>query len=207
MLTPEPNDSPERGGERAPELRVIDGRAEHNFEDLVRSTYKSSLALALRLVGNLEDASDVIQDAYLKAYRAIGNFRGDSSFETWIYRIVSNTAFSFKARKGKHAEEELTLQVENQDRRGKTSFDDAIAAASSARIDLERALAKLPARLKSVVVLKDVYGLSHREIAEKLSITEATAKVWLHRARKRLIEGVFSDRRQDNDDDGESAAS
>jgi RNA polymerase sigma-70 factor (ECF subfamily) len=68
--------------------------------------------------------------------------------------------------------------------------DDSVSIPSSARIDLERALAKLPARLTSVIILKDLYGLSHREIAERLHITEATAKVWLHRGRKRLGELV-----------------
>jgi RNA polymerase sigma-70 factor (ECF subfamily) len=185
----------------------LESQPEHNFDELVRSTYKSSLALAVRLVGNLEDASDVIQDAYLKAYRAIGSFRGEASFETWFHRIVSNTAFSFRHRRGRRSARESASMVEAAHEWTGVLESDTVSVVSSAKIDLERALAKLPSRLTSVIILKDLYGLSHREIAEKLQITEATAKVWLHRGRKRLGELVGDhERGQEDDPDHRSAA-
>lgn len=170
----------------SPVLRVLVGRRERSLEELFRTTYKSSLALAVRMVGDLEDAKDVIQEAYLKAYRALPNFRGDSSFETWFFRIVSNTATTFKVRKYRRSEEELTQVHEATASEYAYGRGDNDSSQAATHLDLEDALSGLPARLMNVVVLKELYGFTHKEIAEKLSITEATAKVWLHRARKKL---------------------
>lgn len=183
------------------DARGVSKKVELNFEELVQKTYKSSLVLAVRLVGNLEDASDVIQEAYLKAYRAIGQFRGDAQLETWLYRIVSNTATTFRERRVRHRTEVFTDELEQSSEFHSSEGD----TRASNRIDLERALAKLPKGFKTVVVLKDLYGLSHREIAERLSITEATAKVWLHRGRKRLTE-IVSDADSEIYEDGSDTA-
>ena len=71
--------------------RAADGEREA-FDELVRLTHRDAFGLALRLTGNEEDARDVVQDAYLRAYRSIGKFRGDARFSTWLYRIVANTS-------------------------------------------------------------------------------------------------------------------
>ncbi|NDH96864.1 MAG: sigma-70 family RNA polymerase sigma factor [Actinobacteria bacterium] len=71
--------------------RAVDGEREA-FDELVRLTHRDAFGLALRLTGNEEDARDVVQDAYLRAYRSIGRFRGDARFSTWLYRIPTNSA-------------------------------------------------------------------------------------------------------------------
>ena len=173
----------------------MEGGKFSKVEELFTSCYQSSLSLALKLVGNLEDASDVIQESYMRACKGFESFRGESSFETWFHRIVVNTANSFRVVRSKRSVREVQELTEDSD--DQSSFDDG--SFSAAVIDIERAIAKLPPRFKSVVILRDFYGLSHREIAEKLSITENTAKVWLHLARKKIIEILVPKRTLEDD--------
>ena len=78
------------------------------FDDLVRATYSDTYSLALRLVGNAEDAKDVAQDTYLRAFRALSRFRGDANVATWLYRITSNCASTLITRRRKIDHDELT---------------------------------------------------------------------------------------------------
>lgn len=160
------------------------------FAELVRRTHEETYALARRLVSNDDDALDVVQDAYLRAYRALPNFRGDAQFTTWMYRITANCASTYLGRRRRHQHEELGDHLEVPDTRPES--DPATAADSSnLRSRLEQAVSELPPRLRAVVVLRDIYDLSHAEIAEHLGISESAAKVRLHRARRRLRTEVF----------------
>lgn len=155
------------------------------FDALVTATYADAFTLAMRLMGNEEDASDVVQDAYLRAYRAISRFRGDARFSTWLYRIVANCAATSLGRRGRHRHEELDDEFvvidehvdRNPERKASDGYD---------RMRVQAALAALPEKLRVVVVLRDVYDLPHEAIAIELGITETAAKVRLHRARKKL---------------------
>ena len=161
-----------------------------SFEELVRRTSADTFTLARRLVTDDEDARDVVQEAYLRAYRSIGRFRGDAQFSTWLYRITANCASTHLGRRRRHRHEELDEEVDVADT--KPEHDPATAAdASLLRQQLEAAIAELPARLRAVVVLRDIYDLSHAEIAEQLGISESAAKVRLHRARRKLRAQVF----------------
>ncbi|SHE34692.1 RNA polymerase sigma-70 factor, ECF subfamily [Ferrithrix thermotolerans DSM 19514] len=180
---------------RSPELRLIEGGKGSKLEELFSSCYQSSLSLALKFVGNLEDASDVIQESYIRACKGISNFRGESSFETWFHTIVVNTAKSFRAVRSKRSVREGS-ELFDEPGESQNVDDDSFSATV---IDIERAMAKLPPRFKSVVILRDFYGMSHREIAERLSITEGTAKVWLHRARKKIVEVLVAKRNCEDD--------
>jgi RNA polymerase sigma-70 factor (ECF subfamily) len=160
------------------------------FEELVRRTSADTYTLARRLVSDDEDARDVVQEAYLRAYRSIGKFRGDAQFTTWLYRITANCASTHLGRRRRHRHDELDEEVDVPD----TSPDHdpaAMASASALRDRLEAAIAELPPRLRAVVVLRDIYDLNHAQIAEELGITESAAKVRLHRARRRLRTQVF----------------
>ena len=160
------------------------------FEELVRRTSADTYTLARRLVSDEEDARDVVQEAYLRAYRSIGRFRGDAQFSTWLYRITANCASTHLGRRRRHRHDELDEEVDVPD----TSPDHdpaAMATASLLRDRLEAAIAELPPRLRAVVVLRDIYDLNHAQIAEELGITESAAKVRLHRARRRLRTQVF----------------
>jgi RNA polymerase sigma-70 factor (ECF subfamily) len=161
------------------------------FDELVKATYAQTYTLALRLTHNEEDARDVVQEAYLRAYKGLKKYRGDAQFTTWLYRITANCAATLLSKGNKHRHDDL-------DDSAATLFDErpeadpsVSADASILRDRVDAALAHLPPRLRAVVVLRDVYDLPHEEIAQELGITEAAAKVRLHRARKQLRERLF----------------
>ncbi len=160
------------------------------FDELVRRTYRDAYGLAFRLTGNEEDARDVVQDAYLRAYRGIGKFRSESRFSTWLYRIVANCSATHMGKTSRHRHDELPDEALMADPRS-AEDPESRAAVSDLAGRLEVAISELPARLRSVVVLRDVYDLPHEAIAEELGISVSAAKVRLHRARRRLRERVF----------------
>ncbi len=154
------------------------------FEELVERTHRRVYTLAYRLVGDRQEAEDVAQEAYLRAYRSLPGFRGDARFETWMYRIVSNVAMTHLRRRNRFgdlvAEERDTPEPELR------PTDDLVE-----RDELKRALEALPLGQRTVVVLKDVYGLSCQEIGDQIGVSEGAVKVRLHRARKRLKELIY----------------
>jgi RNA polymerase sigma-70 factor (ECF subfamily) len=173
------------------------------FDDLVRATYADIYTLAYRLTGHEEDAKDVVQDAYLRAYRGLKRFRGDANFTTWLYRITANCSATHLGRRNRNIHQGLG-EVEMTDVRAEV---DPEARADSAVLgeQLRRALAGLPPRLRSVIVLRDVYDLPHSAIATELGISEAAAKVRLHRARLRLREQLLPSRSAERAEDNARA--
>jgi RNA polymerase sigma-70 factor (ECF subfamily) len=169
--------------------RAVAGEREA-FDEMVRRTHGDAYGLALRLTSDEEDARDVVQDAYLRAYRSIDRFRGDAKFSTWLYRIVANCASTTTGKRRRHRHEELPDEAHVPDVR--PDGDPAVqASVGDLRAQLDDAIRDLPPRLRSVVVLRDVYDLPHEAIAEELGISVSAAKVRLHRARRRLRERVF----------------
>jgi RNA polymerase sigma-70 factor, ECF subfamily len=163
------------------------------FEELVRQTYVGTYTLAFRLTGNEEDARDVVQETYLRAWKAIRRFRGDAQFSTWLYRITANTSSSMTQRRSRTRADSLDDQGELVDDRPFAN-PEASSEASALHQRLSAAVAELPPKLRAIVVLKDVYDLPHEAIAEELGISVAAAKVRLHRARKRLRDVLFEER-------------
>ncbi len=182
MASPEP--APEERQRVAPELIAACRRGDpRSFEEVVRRTHRQVYTQALRLVGDRKDAEDVAQDAYLRVFRALKGFRGDAQFETWLYRIVANAAMSHLRRKRRFGD----VLAESED----APFPEVPSAARTDdqavdRQALEQALGALPVSLRTVVVLKDVYGLSCQEIGDQIGVSEGAVKVRLHRARRRL---------------------
>jgi RNA polymerase sigma-70 factor (ECF subfamily) len=160
------------------------------FEALVRATTADAYTLAFRLTGNEEDARDVVQETYLRAFKGIGKFRGDAQFSTWLYRITANCAANQLGRRKRHRHDELADDAPLQDLSPDVD-PSAQAEASNLRDRLTVALDDLPPSLRSVVVLRDVYDLPHEAIAAELGISTSAAKVRLHRARKQLRERLF----------------
>jgi RNA polymerase sigma-70 factor (ECF subfamily) len=160
------------------------------FEELVRATHADIYTLAYRLTGDEEDARDVVQDAYLRAFRSIKRFRGDAKFSTWMYRITANCASTHLVKRSKGRHEELTDDEPVADSRPEVD-PEGMAEAGALRNRVTDALAELPPRLRAVVVLRDIYDLPHEAIASELGITEAAAKVRLHRARRKLRERLL----------------
>jgi RNA polymerase sigma-70 factor (ECF subfamily) len=170
----------------SPELLAACRRGDRRaFEELVRLTHRRVYSLAYRLVRDRSDAEDVAQEAYLRMYRGLAGFREEARFETWMHRIVANCAMTALRKRGRFgnvtSDEELDVPV--PDRAADRAVD---------RDELERALAELPEGQRVAVLLKDVYGLSVREISEELGVEEGAVKVRLHRARKRLAQSLMS---------------
>ncbi|MEX1217924.1 MAG: RNA polymerase sigma factor [Acidimicrobiales bacterium] len=187
------NDSADEGASEA-EMQSLIAEAQagdrNAFDALVRRTWVETYSLALRLMGNEEDARDVCQEAYLRAYRGLRRFRGDARFTTWLYRITANCASTHLGRRHRHRHE---LLDEKRDVVDESPSADPVGRAESARLRdaVQHALVALPPRLRAVVVLRDIYDLSHEVIAAELGISVSAAKVRLHRARRRLRDDVF----------------
>ena len=154
---------------------------------LVEATQGDVYALCLRILRDPHDAAEATQDAYLKVWRGLGSFRGDALFTTWLYRVAANAAISrqrSRTRRREHESggDEVLMQV---------PAAGSIENEASARIDLravEACVNRLPDHYRSVIVLRDIYGLSMDEIASYLKISETAAKVRVHRARKKVRE-------------------
>lgn len=155
------------------------------FAALVREHQHEVYTLARRLVGDPHLASDIAQEALIRAWKALPRFRGDSQLSTWLYRITVNTAWTHKKRAARHR---TTPLEDHLDYPAPPGRDDPETAGEllELRGRLRLALDSLPDAQRQVVVLKDVYGWSHAEIAESLGISVTAAKVRLHRARARL---------------------
>ena len=160
------------------------------FDALVRATYVDTYTLAHRLTGDDEDARDVTQETYLRAYRGLRRFRGDAQFTTWLYRITTNCASTHLGRRSRHRHEELHDDLPVDDLR---PASDPVGRAEhgALRERVGHALRALPPRLRAVVVLRDIYDLPHEAIAAELGISESAAKVRLHRARRKLRDDLW----------------
>lgn len=160
------------------------------FDELVRLTYADLFTLAFRLTANEEDARDVLQDAYLRAWKGIGRFRGDAQLSTWLYRITANCASTHLSRRRRTRTVPFHPSFDPVDLR----HDAQPEAMTESNLDLEiiaAAVDQLPPKLRAVVVLRDVYDLPHEAIADELGISVSAAKVRLHRARKQLQDMIF----------------
>ena len=188
----------ERLQARAPEMELIreaQAGSRVAFDTLVRQYEHQVLRLALHLTGSEHDAEDIYQEAFLKAFRYIGNFRFECSFYTWIYRIVTNLCLDQMRRKNTRREDhsvEMDHSGDEIDLLASVSDDRAF---SNPAKELDRkllgekilaALEKLTPRERIVFELKHYQGLRLRTIGEMLSTTEETAKNTLFRATKKL---------------------
>lgn len=160
------------------------------FEELVRRTYSDTYTLAFRLTGDEEDARDVVQETYMRVHKGLARFRGDAKFSTWLHRITANCANTFLSRRSRLRTE--TLDEDSQIVDESLQRDPAHRAdVGDLRRQITEALRTLPPKLRTVIVLRDIYDLPHEAIADELGISESAAKVRLHRARKRLREHLY----------------
>lgn len=155
------------------------------FSELVRIHQNEVFTLAVRLVGDRTLAADVAQEAMVRAWKAIPRFRGDAQFSTWLHRITVNTAWTQKTKAKRHQAQDLD-HVAEQPETDLRTHPELAGERAELRGVLRDALNRLPDQQRAVVVLKDVYGWSHKDIAESLSISVTAAKVRLHRAHLRL---------------------
>ena len=168
------------------------------FEELVELTGRQVYTLAYRLVGDRHEAEDVAQEAYLRVYRSLRSFRGDSRFETWLHRIVANTALNYMRSKSRFGD--VTDEPDRILRLAESEPDAAVLDDVPERDELAAALARLPHAQRVAVVLKDVYGFTAGEIAERLGTTEGAVKLRLHRGRRNLKELIHGSRESEHAD-------
>jgi len=173
------------------------------FEELVRHYDQAVLRLAMHLTGSAHEAQDVYQEAFLKAYKSIGNFRFECSFYTWIYRIVTNLCLDHLRKRQVRKEEAPVatdaageqydvLEQVPDGRSGANPEQDLMRRELGKRIG--RALEKLTPRERMVVEWKHYHGLKLRTVGEVLNTTEETAKNTLFRATQKL-RGALADMR------------
>jgi RNA polymerase sigma-70 factor, ECF subfamily len=159
---------------------------------LVEATQREVYTLCLRVLRNPDDAAEATQDTYMKVWRGLKGFRGDALFTTWLYRVAMNAAISRQRSRSRKREHETTSEDEML---AQLPGVESVETVAGARIDvkiLESGLERLPEHYRSAVVLRDVYGCSIEEIAVALKITQAAAKVRVHRGRKQLREMLWS---------------
>ena len=155
------------------------------FEALVRETHRSVYGLVYRLVGNHDDAADVMQEAYLRIWRSLRSFRGDAAFDTWVYRVAANAALSHLKKRSRQPEPVDPADLAPLERPAPEPEEPLDVEA------LEGALTKLPIAMRTVIVMKDMYGFTLEEIAKQVGATEGAVKVRLFRARRRLAELMY----------------
>ena len=177
--------------------RVLDGEV-NAFEDLVAAYEKNVYNLALRMTGNAQDAEDMAQEAFIKAYNSLPHFRGDSKFSVWLYRIVSNVCLDFLRRQNRRLASSLSL--ENDD--GEDVQLDIPDESQSPELLLERRLTQeavqrglqsLSQEQRQILLLREIQGLSYEEIAQTLDLEEGTVKSRIFRARKKLCAFLLDD--------------
>jgi len=137
-------------------------------------------SVVCRMVG-YQDAEEVVQEAFIKIYKGIGKFRGESTIGTWIYRLSVNSSLTFLARRKRHTER-MRAAGQMQD----VADTPPVSGGALDRITLERAICQLPTGYRAVLVLHDVEGLSHEEIAKIMGWHRGTSKSQLHKARARM---------------------
>lgn len=156
------------------------------FDELVRRHHAAMLTLARVLTGGRGDADDIAQDVFVRAWRSLRGFRGDSTFRTWLHRVAINVVRTSQAKQGRLRRlfvdrgDPETPQVEVAAR------EEAVDATLARRQMIDRALAALPDELRLPVTLRDVQGLEYKEIAALLDVPIGTVESRIFRARQRL---------------------
>jgi RNA polymerase sigma-70 factor (ECF subfamily) len=153
------------------------------FELLYREHSPRIYALCLRLkAGDKSDATELLQDVFIKAWRRLDTFRGDCAFVSWLHRLAVNTML--ENARSDHRRTARVLPMEDTSRLAGAARSSGVES----RMDMESAIASLPKGARLAFVLHDVEGYQHQEIADQLSVTVGTVKAQLHRARRLLRE-------------------
>ena len=161
------------------------------FDLLVRKYQHRVLKLVSRFVSDAAEAEDVAQEAFIKAYRALASFRGDSAFYTWLYRIAINTAKNaLVSNRRRPVDFDLDLQdPEQYDRHARLKEGDTpegVLLTEEIRSVVEKAMEQLPEDLRAAIVLRELEGLSYEEIAEAMDCPVGTVRSRIFRAREAI---------------------
>ena len=177
--------------------RVLDGDG-NAFEDLVAAYEKNVYNLALRSTVYAQDAEDMAQEAFVKAYTSLPGFRGDSKFSVWLYRIVSNVCLDFLRRQNRRPASSLSQEDEDgeetqMDIPDESQSPEQLLERSLTQEAVQRGLQSLSAEQRQILLLREIQGLSYEEIAETLDLEAGTVKSRIFRARKKLCAFLIAD--------------
>ena len=154
------------------------------FEEIYRRHVGRIHSLCLRMTANRDRAEELTQEAFTRAWLKLSTFRGESGFPAWLHRVAVNVVIGDGRSRSRRLKRESTVgNVEDLQRSAPTGVP-------GLGMDLDRAIAKLPERARSVFVLHDVEGYRHEEVGRMLDIATGTSKAQLHRARKLLREAL-----------------
>ena len=183
-----PAQPPDAGGPDPDEPLVA--RAKRGDEDAVRLLVeryqRRVIGLVWGLLGDRVEAEDVAQEAFLRSFRSLRTFKGQSRFRTWLFQIALNAARTHRRTLARQQEDAVGGSIDLDTTAGGGSLEQAIIARDRVR----RALATLPSDLREAVVLRDVNGLDYREIAEALGIPIGTVESRIFRGRARLRQAL-----------------
>lgn len=177
--------------------KVLEGDV-NAFETLVVEYEKNVYAITQRMTGNAEDAADMTQETFIKAYNSLSSFRGDSKFSVWLYRIATNVCLDFLRSRSRKPT--VSLSMEDDD--GEEMQLDIADESQSPEMLLERGLTRdavrrglnaLPPDYKQILLLREIQGLSYDEISDVLDLEVGTVKSRIFRARKRLCSFLMED--------------
>lgn len=170
------------------------------FEQLIALYENKVYGLSLRLTGNHDDAQDLAQEAFIRLYKSLHSFRGQSAFSTWFYRIIANLWSNELRKRTKQRTVSLDTPVLTNDGQLQRSVASEVADGPedllSEKEDREtvwQAINSLSEEHRNVIILREIYDLSYEEIANALDCSEGTVKSRLNRARKNLVQ-LLSDR-------------
>ena len=168
------------------------------FEKLVTEYEKAVYAIAQRMTGNAEDAADMTQETFIKAYNSLSSFRGDSKFSVWLYRIANNVCLDFLRSKNRRPTVSLSAEDDDGEETQLDIADESqspelLLESSLTRDAVRRGLDSLPPDYKQILLLREIQGLSYEEIAAALGIESGTVKSRIFRARKRLCTFLIED--------------
>jgi len=173
-------------------LRGLRAGIDEAYEELIAHYQQPVYGIAYRLLGNPADASDVVQEVFLKVFRGVGSFREHSTLRTWMYRIAVNEAHNHHRWFSRHCRREVAMEdaaegsaaLESAAHQGRSPFDYAVD--SENRTLIEQALAHINPVFRTAVVLRDIENLSYEEIAEILQVSMGTVKSRILRGREAL---------------------
>jgi RNA polymerase sigma-70 factor (ECF subfamily) len=179
--------APGNAPDQALAIRASRGDVEA-FRQLVQEHSGLVYRVSLRILG-LDDAQDASQEVWVRVWRNIKNFRGESAFSTWLYRITVNTCLSVRRKEARRREKEYSGDEMPflPEPPGGDADPEAAALSAERRVEIQAALGHVRAEHRAALVLRHMEGLSYAEIAQVLDVPEGTAKGWVSRGRAAML--------------------
>jgi RNA polymerase sigma-70 factor (ECF subfamily) len=180
-------------------IEALRNGVDQAYEDLIETFQQPVYSLVYRLLDDPSEASDVVQEVFLKVFRNIGSFRGNSTLKTWIYRIAFNEAYNHRRWFTRHKKHEVGLETDEDSSvnygeilsdRGRSAFD--LVSDRETHALIEEALTGLNPAFRAAVILRDIEDLSYEEIAEVLGVSLGTVKSRILRGREALKKALSS---------------